>query len=67
MTNIAALILAAGLVLATFVWGGRYVVSPVTRGTEHGYVFVVDRFTGAARSCVVTLCRELAVHPPGSN
>jgi hypothetical protein len=54
--NIAAIILAVGLVIAAGLVGGRYSVSPVLSfgGTaKTNGVVIVDRFTGDARYCVV--------------
>ena len=59
MTNVAAYTLAAALVLASAVLGGRYTAVPIARGGDReGVVALVDRFTGSVRFCAITKCVE---------
>jgi hypothetical protein len=51
----AWLALAAIALVAAFFWGGRYTV--VGQGN---LIFIVDRFTGAVRSCQIDGCKPLA-------
>ena len=55
MTSMAnTLILAAAIVIAGFLAGGRYSVS----GTPSG-AFLVDKFTGATTFCALTTCKAV--------
>ena len=56
MSNIVAIILAVGVVIAAGLVGGRYSVSSVLSlggTTKTNGVVIVDRFTGNARYCIV--------------
>lgn len=46
--------LAAAIVIASLVTGGRYSVVSVNQ-----YAYVVDRFTGSVTLCFVTGCEDL--------
>ena len=64
MPNIAAIILAVGLVIAAGLVGGRYSVSPAMSfgGTmKTNGVVIVDRSTGDARYCIVNPDAPLGV------
>jgi hypothetical protein len=61
---VGVLIAGAFLVIASFLVGGRYtaVATPRTDGSSlGGFLFVVDRFTGAVSVCDKTGC--MRVHP----
>lgn len=47
MSTTAALILAAGLIVAALAIGGRYETAAVD-----GHIVIFDRFTGQGRSCM---------------
>jgi hypothetical protein len=65
MSNIVAIILAVGLVIAAGLVGGRYSVSSVLsfgETTKTNGVVIVDRFTGDARYCIVSSEALQAAH-----
>jgi hypothetical protein len=57
MSEKIKLLLIAGALIAVvaFIAGGRYTV----RTSEHGFVYVVDRFTGSTTYCFHEQCGEV--------
>jgi hypothetical protein len=54
MTNLwTALILVVGMLMAAAIFGGRYTAV----GSRDRIVYVVDRFTGSVKFCVLDDCR----------
>ncbi len=49
-----ALILAAAIVVAGFLTGGRF-----TSSAAQGFVYVTDRFTGATSTCGLGGCSKI--------
>jgi hypothetical protein len=55
---IYVLIATVGLIVAAFVWGGRYSVAGL--GAQ---LYVVDRFTGSVRHCTPYECKPVVEEP----
>jgi hypothetical protein len=52
-----ACIASLGLVGAALAYAGRYHVTTIQSGAQ--YVMMVDRFTGTAYSCNITVCEQI--------
>ena len=57
-TQIAAVILSAGIIIASLLLGGIY-DSVSTSGPRYGGVIVVNKFTGDAKYCTSRVCVKL--------
>jgi hypothetical protein len=60
----AALIIGIAAVVAAFVAAGRFATATGSVG-GNGFVIIVDRYTGAARACVPSWCRDIPEERPG--
>jgi hypothetical protein len=61
---VAASVLAAALMLAGHLAGGRYTLIAASTGGSRAEVYRLDRFTGTVHYCTLGTCEEVEVGPP---
>jgi hypothetical protein len=59
MTIVTATIIGFALVIAGALFGGRFTPVAVPNSGGAGYVLILYRFTGSARFCVPSGCRDV--------